>query len=395
MKVFEDELAESLLLAEKNDLKRDLRVLERFGKNVKWHGKTYLNLSSNDYLGIANDAELQKDFLTRHANGFNLSRDALSSSSSRLLTGHGTAYENLETIIADWYDKEAALVFNSGYHANVGLLSALAGPKCAVYFDKLNHASMIDGLKLSSAPYFRYKHNDMNHLETLLKKNRDKFPYALIVSESVFSMDGDLADVSTLVAIKKRYNATLLIDEAHGVGVFGNKGRGLSETKGMLEDVDVLMGTFGKALGGMGAFVATSKTVRDYLINNARSFIFSTALPPLQIEWATEIVKKVSLMKKEREHLHIISDTLRNSLIDNGLSVRGNSQIVPVILGENKKAVLAAKYLRENGFLVFPIRPPTVPPNTSRLRLSLTADMDMQEIKTLSDLLPEIVGKAV
>ena len=208
-------------------------------------------------------------------------------------------------------------------------------------------------------------------------------------------MDGDLADINALVAIKKRYNATLLIDEAHGVGVFGDKGRGLSETNGMLKDIDVLMGTFGKALGGMGAFVATSKTVRDYLINNARSFIFSTALPPLQIEWAMEIVKRVSSMKKEREHLHIIADTLRNSLKNNGLSVRGNSQIVPVILGENKKAVLAAKYLRENGFLVFPIRPPTVPPNTSRLRLSLTADIDMQEIKTLSDLLPEIVGKAV
>ena len=263
---------------------RRLPDITQHGVYVHSQEGTMVNCSSNDYLGLAHDTTLRRDFLTWAMN----QPLPLSSSSSRLLTGNSPYTEELEQLLQQSFGREAALVFNSGYHANTGILSALADKHTLIIADKLAHASIIDGLKLSNAAFRRYRHQDYIHLDNLLEKEASQYDQVIIATESIFSMDGDVTDLRQLIDLKKRYsNVLLYVDEAHAIGVRGPHGLGIAEEMNCIADIDLLVGTFGKALASMGAYVLCSKTLRDYLVNTARSLIFSTALPPFQTAWTS------------------------------------------------------------------------------------------------------------
>ena len=261
------------------------------------------------------------------------------------------------------------LLYNN-YHANVGINSSIAGKGDVIFSDKLNHASIIDGMRLSQGKFFRYPHNNMNALETLLIRERKNFNNAIIVSESVFSMDGDIADLIKLVELKEKYNCILILDEAHAFGVFGTKGLGVTETLGITDKVDLIIGTFGKAIGSMGAFATGNKILIDYLINKARSFIFSTALPPINIAFSKWIIENKLPYTFEK----------RMNMLTLGQKAGSQSHIVPVIIGGNKETIDTCNILFHNGYFTLPIRPPTVPDGTSRLRLSLTTEINEKEL---------------
>ncbi len=328
--------------------------------------KKLINLSSNNYLGFADNKAITQEFLNTCDYDY-----SFGSASARLLTGTLPVYNELETLIANLFNKESALLFNSGYHANVGINSSLAGKGDVIFSDKLNHASIIDGMRLSEGKFFRYPHNNMDALEKLLMRERKNFNNAIIASESVFSMDGDIADLKKLVELKEKYNCILILDEAHAFGVFGQKGLGVSETLGIIEKVDLIVGTFGKAIGSMGAFAVGNKVIIDYLTNKARSFIFSTALPPINIAFTKWIIEKKLPSTYEK----------RMQMLKIGKNAGSDSHIIPIIIGENKETVDICEILYQNGFFTLPIRPPTVPEGTSRLRLSLTTEITEQEIQ--------------
>lgn len=352
---------------------RSIKSFERKdGKFIYIDGKKLLNLSSNNYLGFADNENITDEFLS-----FAGKKYSFGSASARLLTGTLPVYKDLETLICDLFQTDAALIFNSGYHANVGVNSSLAGSGDVIFSDKLNHASIIDGMQLSRGKFFRYKHNDMENLETLLKREKNNFKNAVIVTESVFSMDGDIADLRKLVELKNKYNCMLVVDEAHAFGVFGEKGLGVCEELGIIKDIDLIVGTFGKAIGSVGAFVTGKKVLIDYLINKARSFIFSTALPPVNIAFSKWIIEN---------KLPYTLDARKNMLVIAG-KLGGQSHIIPYIVGENDKTAELSNILYVNGYFTLPIRPPTVPAGTSRLRLSLTADMTEKDLAGLFELL--------
>lgn len=368
-----------------NFCNRKLISLKKTGKYIFEDNKKYLNLSSNDYLGIAEDRKILKNFLK-------IADFSMGSASSRLLTGSSYVYAKLECLLAALYRKDKALIFNSGYHANTGIMSALLSKRDAVFCDKLNHASILDGIKLSEAKMFRYKHLDYEHLEELLKKNRNEYDTAIIVTESLFSMDGDIADLNKLVEIKKKYNAILVVDEAHAFGVYGNRGLGLAEVQGSIDEIDILIATFGKAIGSMGAFCTGHDVLINYLINKCRPLIFSTAIPEINIAFSYYVITEViPNLRNERQELLKTAEKLREKLFSLGLKTMGSSHIVPVILGENKIAVEASKELINNGYYLLPIRHPTVAQNTARVRISLRADISYGEIEEI----PDLINKAV
>ena len=339
-----------------------------------------VDLSSNDYLGIAARPGWQADFLSDEKNR----RIALTSSASRLLAAPQQEYAMLEEQLEGLYGKPA-LVMNSGYHANTGILSALASePKTVILADKLVHASIIDGIRLSTARCIRFRHNDLVQLERLLEQHHATFRQLIIVTESIFSMDGDQADLTALVRLKKRYsNVLLYVDEAHAFGVRGPRGLGCAEETGCIRDIDFLVGTFGKAAASAGAYIACCRTIREYLVNRMRTLIFTTALPPTSIAWTLFIVRKLARMQDHREHLARISRTLREALQAKGYGCPSASHIVPLIIGPSADTVLCAELLQRHGFYALPVRPPTVPEGTSRIRFSLTADITEQEIEEI------------
>ncbi len=258
-------------------------------------GREYINFSSNDYLGLAYSPRLV-------AAAAEVLSNVVGSSASRLMTGSLELHHRLEERTAEFKGKPAALVFNSGYQANVGIISALCGKEDCVFSDRLNHASIVDGIKLSGAKLFRFRHNDTEHLEELLKRHRKDFKGALIVTETVFSMDGDIAPLDEISTLKVKYDSMLMVDEAHATGVFGKEGSGISEEKGVSQNIDIIMGTFSKALGGFGAYAAASKEICDYLVNACRSFIYSTSLPEAIIAAniaALEVVKEEPFRREE------------------------------------------------------------------------------------------------
>lgn len=368
-----------------NFCNRKLISLKKTGKYIFEDNKKYLNLSSNDYLGIAEDRKILKNFLK-------IADFSMGSASSRLLTGSSYVYAKLECLLAALYRKDKALIFNSGYHANTGIMSALLSKRDVVFCDKLNHASILDGIKLSEAKMFRYKHLDYEHLEELLQKNRNEYDTAIIVTESLFSMDGDIADLNKLVEIKKKYNAILVVDEAHAFGVYGNRGLGLAEVQGCIDEIDILIATFGKAIGSMGAFCTGHDVLINYLINKCRPLIFSTAIPEINIAFSYYVITEViPNLRNERQELLKTAEKLREKLFSLGLKTMGSSHIVPVILGENKIAVDASKELINNGYYLLPIRHPTVAQNTARVRISLRADISYGEIEEI----PDLINKAV
>ncbi|MGB3114346.1 MAG: 8-amino-7-oxononanoate synthase, partial [Candidatus Omnitrophota bacterium] len=310
---------------------------------------------------------------------------ASGSAASRLMTGSTGMHHDLEERMARFKGKPAALVFNSGYQANVGIISALCEKGDAVFSDRLNHASIVDGIGLSGARFFRFRHNDTGHLESLLRKERGKFREALIITETVFSMDGDLAPLKEIVMLKKEFDSLLMVDEAHATGIFGKNGSGLAEETGTAPDVDVIMGTFSKAFGSFGSYAATSAGMRDYLINTCRSFIYSTALPPSVIAADLAALDIIRREPRRRKKLLENAGYLRVILKEKGFNVAGSSQILPVILGENEAALCASERLKEKGYWVTPVRYPTVPKGKARLRISLTYDHKREDLERFAN----------
>lgn len=360
---------------------------------IELDGKQYLNLSGNDYLGLGSNVALLREFYARLDRDGDDSLYVLGSGASRLMTGSSAAYQQLEDALAKLYGKESALVFNSGWQLNTGVLSALIRKGDVVLADRLCHASLIDGLRLTGAKVIRYPHLDYEQLEKLLQHHAGLSKTVFIVTESIFSMDGDCADLPVLAALRHKYGAVLYVDEAHAVGVRGKQGLGLAEEQDVLDQIDLLIGTFGKAWSGQGAFVVGSRLVRKVLVNTARSLIFTTALPPVCIHWLNFILPTVVSMTDERLRLTALADQLRTRLQQLGLVTGGLSQIVPVMIGDSAHAVAVAEQLRGQGWWVNAVRPPTVPPNTARLRLSLSATMSAAQLEGLAEQIVATVGR--
>lgn len=356
------------------------------GRNIQINHQSMLNLSSNDYLGLASNLHLREQFFDETPN----EQRIMSSSSSRLLTGNFPEYEQLENSLSDAFHGRAALLFNSGYHMNIGILPALSDSKTLILADKLVHASLIDGIRLSTAKYLRYRHNDLNHLIQLLQKYHvdESFDRIIIVTESIFSMDGDESDLSELVRIKQQFNKVMLyVDEAHAIGVRGEQGLGCAEQYDVIDEIDFLVGTFGKALASVGGYLMCHPIVREYLINAMRPLIFSTAQPPICMAWTDFIFQKVLTLKNERQHLSNISRYLQQAVLSKGFDCPSTSHIVPVMIGESQKTVAKAKQLQHAGFYIMPVRPPTVPKNSSRLRICLNTQIDQTDLDQLVEML--------
>jgi len=339
-----------------------------------------INLISNDYLGLATNP-LLKQALAEAASQTELT----GSTGSRLLSGNSRAWEEVEADFAAFAGTEAALYFSSGYAANVGLLSSLLKPGDIVFSDAANHASLIDGIRLSRATKVIYPHADLQSLENELRKHAGSPGARVIVTESVFSMEGDIISLDALLGIANQCGAELVIDEAHATGVCGPQGRGVVAEWGAERDVLAIVHTCGKALASAGGFVCGSKTLRDYLVNHARTFIFSTAAPPYlarQIQAALALALKA---EQERTHLREIASALRDALTAAGHNCGASaSHIVPVILGSNELALHVASALQREGFAVRAIRPPTVPRGTARIRISLTAKISFEDVHRLA-----------
>lgn len=361
------QIDEFLKLRAKKGLLRKLRPVSfRRNGRVCFNKKEYIDFSSNDYLGLS-----QHPGLIEKAK-MALDKFGASSSASRLMSGDLEIHHQLEEKIAQFKNKEAGLVFNSGYQANLGIISSLYGRGDCIFSDRFNHASIVDGIVLSGAKLFRFQHNNTDNLELLLKKYRHSFNKALIITETIFSMDGDRSSLKDLVRLKEKYNCEIFVDEAHATGIFGKNGSGIVEQENLTSQIDLIMGTFSKALGGFGAYLVSSKKIIEYLINTCRSFIYSTALPAAV---SAGNLASIDLIKEEpyrREQLLTLAEYFRDRLRKSGFQVSGNSQIIPLIIGDNIKTQRFANRLQEKGYWVLPIRSPTVPAGTSRLRFSLT-----------------------
>lgn len=351
--------------------------------SIKYHTKKYidlngsvcLNLSSNNYLGLADNEYLKK------AATIAIEKFGCSSVASRLVSGNFDIYNELESTIAQFKHTQKALVLNTGYVANLSLLQSLA-KEAVVFSDRLNHASIIDGILLSGAKFHRYAHCDTEMLEKLLKKETSN---KIIVTDTIFSMDGDAAPLKDIVKLAKQYEAFVIVDEAHATGIFG-EGRGYAYQEGISDDIDCHMGTFSKALGSFGAYIAASELVVNHLINNARGFIFSTALPPAVVAANLASIKYVMKNSQLGHSLLSISDNIREFLKSLGFDVGSSiSQIIPVILKTNDAVLRAQKILLEKKVFVGAIRPPTVPKNTSRLRISLRVDLNENDLELIKE----------
>jgi len=351
-------------------LERSLRIHSPAAKSPGYTmrgERMLLNLSSNDYLGLAEHPEIIEKMRET------LLIEGVGSGASRLVTGNSKPYGHLEEALAKWQNCEAALVFANGYMANSGVISALVSRGDVVFSDQLNHASIVDGIVLSRAEHARYRHNDMDHLRSLLSKYRDK-RRKLIVTDAVFSMDGDQSPLCELVELKREYGAILMVDEAHSGGIYGKRGEGLCQQLGLQDDVDIHMGTFSKSFGVYGAYICGSRTLIRWLVNKARPLIYSTALPPSIVAGISQALVLVQEENWRREKLYAVSKLFRSSLRDVGFNIgSGNSPIVPLLIGDNEKALRFSEELEEEGIAAVAIRPPTVPDGTARIRFSLSA----------------------
>ncbi|MCK4621357.1 MAG: 8-amino-7-oxononanoate synthase [Desulfuromonadales bacterium] len=376
-------------LAERGML-RTLREIETAqGPRVKIAGQELLLLCSNNYLGLANHPALV-EAACKATTDF-----GAGSGASRLISGSMSLHHRLEERIADFKGTEAALVFNSGYAANNGIIQGLLGPEDTVFSDSLNHASIIDGCRLSGAQILVYPHNDMLALEQLLEQaGKERQGRWLIVTDGVFSMDGDLAPLDRLVDLKERFDAWLMVDDAHGGGVLGEHGRGTAEYFHCLEKIDLQMGTFGKAFGSFGAYLAAGREIIETLVNRSRSFIFSTSLPPGVLGANLAAIGLVASAegRRRRSRLAANRQLFSHLLAEAGLDLCGsNSQIVPVMIGDPEPTMSATEKLFSAGIFLSGIRPPTVPPGTCRLRATLMADHTPYELRQAAQLLISVV----
>ena len=344
-----------------------------------------IDLCSNDYMGLASRfGEFMPEFTERFADA------QMTSSASRLLSGNQKYHRQLENHLDSVYGK-SNILFNSGYHANVGTIQAMAAAGAVFVCDKLVHASVIDGLRCGNARFLRFRHNDSEDAARQLKKI-DNGEIPVIVTESIFSMDGDEAPLEELVEVKKSHPQCMLyLDEAHAIGVRGPKGAGLAAEKDLIHEVDILIGTFGKAVASSGAFVCSDKSVTDWLVNNARSLIFSTALPPANAAWTLLMIEKLASMDAERENLKRLSERLRSVVSElSGEENPSTTQIIPLITHDSEKAIKISSELRDRGICALPIRRPTVPPGGERIRFSLNASLTLDDIDKVSNVLRKI-----
>jgi hypothetical protein len=387
--------ADRLEKIKKDGVYRSLKRSSVCGADIEIDGARYANFASNDYLGISGRVDWQREFLESVLNGGEKGF-LMGSVSSRLLGCNSEAFFDFESFMAKEYSDisespKSCLLFNCGYHANSGIIPALASSRDLILADKLSHASIIDSLKLTEAKWLRYPHNDYEKLGEILSKKRGDFENVFIVSEAVFSMDGDFCDIEKLVEIKRKYGAFLYVDEAHSFGLFGEKGLGRCAESGLLSDIDIVMCTLGKALASGGAFAVCAPETREMLVNKCRTFIFSTALSPLSAKWSKFAAKKMFSMDSERRRLAGISSAFRNALKES----LGDSQIVPAIVGGNEESLALSKAMLENGFYVPAIRHPTVPKNAARLRFSLSAAHSEESLERAAELFNRFAGRTL
>ncbi len=372
-------------LTDKKGLQRHIEPNPDRQKSQKSGVGRYIDLTSNDYLGLSRNkdiiAALKSDSVERVGSG-----------AARLAGGAYESLSTLEKMLSEFHGKEAALTFTSGYLANLGTITALAGKDDAIVSDKLNHASIIDGVLLSRARHYRYRHLDMEDLRKKLEIASEKHKKVLLISESIFSMNGDSAPLQEIVALKNRYGALLYLDEAHSVGVKGDRGAGLADELGLGNQVEIIMATFGKAYGSFGSYIVSDGTVVSHLINHSRTFIFSTAMPQANTAANIAALQAVSKASDLRKRLDATSRYMRNNLVASEINIlQSNSHIIPIPLSDNEKALEIKRLLAKKGVLVNAIRPPTVPAGTSRLRLSISAIYDDADMDTaLRSLLPLI-----
>ncbi|MFI3330584.1 MAG: 8-amino-7-oxononanoate synthase [Rikenellaceae bacterium] len=348
---------------------RELKNLRSEGKYVICEGKRYLNFSSNDYLGLS-DRELQKEFL----DSIDIKNFILSNPSSRLMTGNSPEYQALEGSLENIFPGKRALVLSSGYMVNTGVLAALTSKDDLIIADKLVHASLIDGLKLAPAKFERFAHNDINHLENLLKKSEGKHKNTWVITEDIFSMDGDRAHLDEIISLKEKYNFRIYLDAAHSFGV--------EDLEQKSTKVDVLVATLGKAIASSGAFVMCSELERNLLINKMRTLIFSTASAPINLMWSKFLVDKIPTFTPRREHL--------KSLISILSPTKDTTHILPYIVGENNKTIQIADQLKSLGYWVTPIRHPTVAEGTARIRISLSAALSLEDVEKFNEVCKSI-----
>lgn len=361
-------------------LLRSLHPLKRVvGDGISsWpDSRSLIDFSSNDYLALSHHPlviESGLKYQKKYGTG---------AGAARLMSGDCDYHHELEQAIAKYKGKAAALLFGNGYMANVGVIPALVGRHDVIFSDRLNHASIVDGCLLSGAKIWRFRHNDMAHLQELLQEKRGN-GRALIIVESLYSMDGDRAPLGEIVRLKQQYDCVLLVDEAHATGLFGATCSGLVEEAGVTDEVELVMGTFGKGLGSYGAYVAAGQAWVDYLINRARSFIYSTALPPAVIGASLGALKVVQAEPHLASDLRRKTAFLESCFAKEGIVLGSGSQIVPLMIGKSDYAVRMATALRQQGFYVTAVRPPTVPENTARLRFSVTLHQSDEEILGLA-----------
>lgn len=386
MQTFSDEL--QALRAE--GLYRSMRTIRgAMGSRVELDGRQVLLLCSNNYLGLADHPALKQAAGEAVALG-------VGSGASRLVSGTMELHEALEVRIAAFKGTERALLFNTGYAANTGIVSALVGRGDAIFSDKLNHASIVDGALLSRAAFYRYPHRDMDALERMLEEKGGQ-GRRLIVTDGVFSMDGDIAPLERLVQLAKRYDALLMVDDAHGSGVLGPTGRGSAELHGVMDGIDIHMGTLGKGLGSFGAYAAASATICEYLVNKARSFIFSTSLPPAVLAASLAAIELVDSPEgaRLRERLAGNVALFKEQLASSGFDTMGSeTQIVPIFVGPAETTMEFSRELLAQGLFVQGIRPPTVPVGSCRLRCTIMATHEPADLEQAAATI-EKVGKTL
>jgi 8-amino-7-oxononanoate synthase len=374
----------------REDLAARLEALEAEGLRRRLSPPAGIDFSSNDYLGIATSHRLRDLFMER------IGSAPLTAPASRLLRGHLPEHAALEERLARFKGSEAALIFSSGYQANLGVLTALAGPQDRVLSDELNHASIVDGVRLSRARKVIFPHLDAVAVEASLA---ERWPHGrtFLVTESYFSMDGDVAPLDRFAELARRYGASLIVDDAHATGVFGeDRGAGLVAAFGVVRDCDAVISTFGKALGGFGAFVAGPRVVIEWLVNRARPFVYTTAVPPLLLHLMAAGLELCEVSGERRTRIHRLAERLRGRLRAAGLDcLASRGPIVPVVLGDNRAALEVAMGLSERGFDVRAVRPPSVPQGTARLRISVHADHDENTVDGLGRCLVECVERVM
>ena len=379
---------DELIALERRDLRRSLTTIHRHATAlIEIDGRRYVNFGSNDYLGLATDVRLCA--AACHATQVH----GWGGGASPLVTGHLDLHAQLEARLAEFEGTEAALLFASGYAANVGTIAALMGPGDVIYSDERNHASIIDGCRLSRAQVQVYRHVDCQHLADLLASGQ-RAGRKLIVTDSLFSMDGNLAPLGELVELAEQHGAMLMVDEAHATGIFGNAGRGVGEHLEVEHRISIRVGTLSKALGASGGFVCGSHSLIDWLLNRARPYVFSTAAPPANSAAALAALESIVAAPERGRALLSRAEEFRARLSAQGWQVgESQSQIIPLIVGESAVAMQLAAELRQRGFLCPAIRPPSVPLHTARLRLGLSSAHTPQMLDDLCQALGELVPR--